>query len=96
MSDTDLHQPDLSPLCAAAEAAGLAQAASGLATAYWYRLADSDSIASLGRDIVRSLTEAGLTVHHYARHDPLYRPGGVRLPVPSDQDRYGTCRDIRL
>ena len=66
MPDTDLHQPDLGPLRAAAEAAELAQAASGLVSADGYRLADSDPLAPLARDIARSMTEAGLTVHRCA------------------------------
>ena len=88
MPDTDLHQPDLGPLRAAAEAAELAQAVSGLVSVDGYRLADSDPLAPLARDIARSMTEAGLTVHHCARHDPRYRLGGVcLLPVPADRGR---------
>ena len=84
MSDTDLHQPDLGPLRAAAESAELAQAVSGLVRTDGYPLADSDPLAPLARDIARSLVEAGFTVHHCARHDPLYRLGGVcLLPIPA-------------
>jgi hypothetical protein len=82
MPDTDLHQPDLGPLRAAAEAAELAQAVSGLVSADGYRLADSDPLAPLARDIARSMTEAGLPVHHCARHHPLYRLGGVSAGGP--------------
>ena len=85
MTDTDLRQPDTGPLRAAAEAAELAQAASGLASIGGCRLADSDPLAPLARDIARCLTEAGLTVHHCAQHDPLYRLGGVCVPaVPAE------------
>jgi hypothetical protein len=59
MPDTDFHQPGLGPLRAAAEAAELAHAASGLVSAYGYRLADRDPLAPLARDIARSMTEAG-------------------------------------
>ncbi len=84
MTDTDLHQPDLGPLRAAAEAAELAQAVSGLASIDGCRPAGSDPLAPLARAVARSLTEAGLTVHHCARHDPLCRPGGVCvLAVPA-------------
>jgi len=79
MTDTDLHQLDLGPLRAAAEAAELAQAVSGLVSTHGRRLVDSDPLAPLARDIARSMTETGLTVHHCARHDPLYRLGGVCL-----------------
>ena len=76
MTDTDLHRPDPGPLRAAAEAAKLAHAVSGLV---------SDPLAPLARDIARSMTEAGLTVHHCAQHDPLYRLGGVCvLAVPAE------------
>jgi len=85
MTDTDLHQPDLGPLRAAAEVAELAQAVSGLVSIDACSLADSDPLALLARDIARSMTEAGLTVHHCARHDPLYRFGDVCvLAVPAE------------
>ena len=85
MTDTDLHQPDHGPLRAAAEAAELARAASGPVSIDGCRLADSDPLAPLARDIARSLTEAGLTVHRCAQHDPLYRLGGVCvLAVPAE------------
>ena len=79
MTDTDFLQPDLGPLRAAAEAAELAQAASGLVSIDGCRLSDSDPLAPLARRIARSVTEAGLTVHHRARRYPLYRLGGVCL-----------------
>ena len=86
MTDSDLLQPGPGPLRAAAEAAELAQAVTGLASIDGRRLADSDPLAPLARDIARSVTEAGLTVHHCAQYDPLYRVGGVCLlavPVES-------------
>ena len=85
MTDTDLYQADPGPLRAAAEAAELAQAVSGLVGIDGCRLADSDPLAPLARDITRSMTDAGLTVHHCAQHDPLYRLGGVcLLAVPAE------------
>lgn len=84
MPDTDLHQPSLGSLRAAAEAAELARAVSGLVSADGYRLAGSDPLAPLARDIARSMTEAGLSLHYCARHDPSYRLGGIcLLPVPA-------------
>ena len=85
MSDTDFHQPDPGPLHAAAEAAELAQAVSGLVSIDGCSLADSDPLTPLARDIVRSMTEAGLTVHHCAQYEPLYWLGGVCvLAVPAE------------
>jgi hypothetical protein len=85
MPDTDLHRPCLAPLRAAAEAAELAQAVSGLVSIDRCRMADTDSLAPLARSIARSMTEAGLTVHHCARYHPPYRIGGVfLLPVPAE------------
>ena len=85
MTDADLHQPDLGPLRAAAEAAELAQAVTGLVSIDGCRLAYSDPLAPLAGDIACSLTEAGPTVHHCAPHDPLYRLGGVcLLAVPAE------------
>ncbi len=87
MPETDLHQPGPGPQRAAAEAAELAHAASGLAGAGGYRLTGSDPLAPLARDIGRSMTEAGLPVHRCAPHDPGYRLGGVcLLPVPAGPD----------
>jgi hypothetical protein len=85
MTDTDINQPDHGPLHAAAEAAELARATSWLVSIDGCRLADSNPLAPLARDIARSMTEAGLTVHHCAQHDPLYRLGGVcLLAVPAE------------
>jgi hypothetical protein len=82
MTDTDLHQPGLGTLRAAAEAAERAQA---MVSIDGCRLADSDPLAPLARDIARSLIEAGLTVHRCVQHDPLYRLGGVCvLAVPAE------------
>src|SRR5271166_4032058 len=89
MTDTDLHQPDPGPLRAAAEAAELAQAVTGLVRIDGCRLADSNPLAPLARDIARSMTEAGLTVHHCAQHDPLYRLGGVCLLAVPAESRTG-------
>ena len=81
MTDTELHQPDHGPPRSAAEAAELAQAVSGLVSTDGCRLADSDPLAPLAREIARPVTEAGLTVHHRARRYPLCRLGGVCLLV---------------
>jgi hypothetical protein len=56
MTDTDLHQPGLGPLRAAARAAELAQAVSGLVSTDGGRLAGSRALAPLARDIARSMT----------------------------------------
>jgi hypothetical protein len=85
MSDTHLHQPDLGALRTVAEGAELAHAVSRLVTTDGWPLADSDPLAPLARDIARSLAEAGLTVHHCVRQDPLYRLGGAcLLPIPAE------------
>ena len=82
MSHTDLGQPDLAALRAAAGDAEFAEAEARLVSACGYPLADAGPLA---RDLARSLTEAGLSLHHCAAHDPLYRLGGVcLLPVPAE------------
>jgi hypothetical protein len=79
MPETDFHHP-ASGRCAAAEAEELAHAASGLVSAYGYRLADRNPFVPLARE----MTEADRTVHRCASHDPRSRPGGVGLPpVPA-------------
>ena len=79
MPETDLHQPDLSPLLEAAGAAELTQVASGLVSAYGHRLADRDPFAPLVRDIARSMTETGLPVHRFTPPGPGCRLGGAWL-----------------
>ena len=81
MPETDLHQPDLGPLNAAAEASELAQAASVLVSADGYRLADRDPLSPLARDIGHPVTEAGLPVRRCALHDPRCRPGRGGIAV---------------
>ena len=79
--------PDLGPLRAVAERAELADAVASLTGTDGYRLADTDPLAPLARDVARSLVEAGFTLHHCARTHPRYRLGGVcLLPIP---DHYG-------
>ena len=57
MSHTDLGQPDLAALRAAAGDAEFAEAEAGLVSSCGYPLADAGPLA---RDLARSLTEAGL------------------------------------
>ena len=84
MSHTDLGQPDLAALRAAAGDAEFADAEARLVGSCGYPLAD---IGPLARDLARSLTEAGLSLHHCAAYDPLYRLGGVcLLPVPAEAE----------
>ena len=80
MSHTDLGRLDLAALRAAAGDAEFAKAEARLVSS-GYPLADAGPLA---RDLARSLTEAGFTLHHCAIYDPLYRLGGVcLLPVPA-------------
>jgi hypothetical protein len=82
MSHTDLGQPDLAALRAAAGDAESAEAEARLVSSRGYPLA---GVSPLARDLARSLTEADLSPHHCAIHDPLYRLGGVcPLPVPAE------------
>ena len=85
MSHTDLDQPDLAALRAAASDAEFAEAEARLRNSYGYRLSGADPLAPLARDSARSLTEAGFSLHYCAAHDPLYRLGGVcLLAVPAE------------
>ena len=80
MSHTDLGQPDLAALRAAAGDTEFAEAEARLVSSRGYPLA---GVSPLARDLARSLTEAGLSLHHCAAHDPLYRLGGVCLLLVS-------------
>jgi hypothetical protein len=85
MSHTDLGQPDLAALRAAAGDAKFAEADAGLVSACGYPLAGTGPLAPLARDLARSLTEAGFTLHHCVTHDPLYQLSRVcLLPVPAE------------
>jgi hypothetical protein len=74
MSHTDLGQLDHAALRAAAGDAEFSKAEASLVSPCGYPLAGAGPLA---RDLARSLTEAGLTLHHCAAFDPLYRLGGV-------------------
>ena len=81
----NLSRPDLSALRAVAERAELASAERELQNVFGGPLPSGDPLAPLARDIARSLTEAGFTLHHCDRHDPLCRLGGVCLtPIPAE------------
>jgi len=78
----DEEAPDLGPLQEAAEAAGLAEAASGLTDGSGGPMPAEDPLRPLACAVARALTEAGFTLHHCARHHPRHRLGGVcLLPV---------------
>ena len=84
MTDTNFPQAGPGPQRVAAEAAELARAVAGLVSIDGCRLADTDPLAPLARRIARSVTEAGLPVHHCPRHHPLCWLGGVcLLAVPA-------------
>jgi hypothetical protein len=76
MSHTDLGQPDLAALRAAAGDAGFAEAEAELVSSRGYPLTDADPLVY---DLTRSLTEASFTLHHCATQDLPYQPGGVCL-----------------
>lgn len=81
----NLSQPDLTALRAVAERTELASAEREVRNVFGGPLPSSDPLAPLAREIARSLTEAGFTLHHCDRHDPLCRLGGVCLtPIPAE------------
>jgi hypothetical protein len=61
MSHTDLGQPDLAALRAAAGDAEFAEAEARLVSSRGYPLT---GVSPLARDLARWLTEAGLSLHH--------------------------------
>jgi hypothetical protein len=82
--------PDLGTLRKLAEREELEDAVSRLADGYSRPLPAGDALAPLAREVARSLTEAGFTLHHCAQHHPLYRLGGVcLLPVARGHDLGG-------
>jgi hypothetical protein len=84
------ERPDLQPLWALAEREELAEAAERLTDAYGRPLPHDDPLAPLARQLARSVTEAGFTVHHCAKDHPLYRLGGAcLLPVARGHDPNG-------
>ena len=78
MSDPDFEQPGLAPLRAAASEAESAEAFRRLLSA------GGCPLAPLARHGARSLIEAGFTLGHCDRRDPLYRLGGLCVvPFPA-------------
>ena len=87
MSHTDLGQPDLTALRAAAGDAESVEAEAGLVSSCGCPLTGAGPLAPLTRDLACSLTEAGFTLHHCATHEPLDRLGGVcLLPVSAEPE----------
>ena len=85
-----LEPPNLGSLRALTESAEFADVVAMVVDAYGRPLRADDPLASLARDIVRALTEAGFTLHHCAQSHPLYRLGGVCLvPVARGHDPDG-------
>jgi len=81
----NLSRPDLTALRAVAERAELPSAEREVRNVFGGPLPSGDPLAPLAREIARSLTEAGFTLHHCDRHDPLCRLGGVCLtPIPAE------------
>jgi hypothetical protein len=98
--DPYFEQPGLAPLRAAASQAESAAASRGHLRAGGHPLAAGEPPATPARDVARSLTEAGFTLHRRDRYDLLYRLGGACLtPVPAESgtSRGGTavCRATR-
>ncbi len=90
MSGPYFEQPGLAQLRAAASQAESAETFRGLLSADGYPLADWGPPAAPARDVARSLTGAGFTLHQCDRYDLVYRLGGVCvMPVPAE---FGTCR----
>ena len=79
MPDPYFERPDLAPLRAAASQAESAAASRGHLRAGGHPLAAGEPPATPARDVARSLTEAGFTLHRCDRYDLLYRSGGVCL-----------------
>ena len=89
MSHTDLGQLDLAALRAAAGGTEFTQVEFGLTATYGFPLRGADPLAPLARGVARSLTEAGLTMHHCARRDPMYWLGAVCLLAEPGTGRAG-------
>ena len=65
-------QPDLCSIRAVTGQADSANAVSSLLSA-GYPLVGDDPLAPLAPDVAHTLVEAGFTLHHRDRYDPLYR-----------------------
>jgi hypothetical protein len=68
----DFHRPDLEPLRGSRGRGTRADTVTGLVSIDGCRLADSDPLAPLARDCVRSMTEAGPSRASRCPVDPLY------------------------
>lgn len=85
MSGPGFTRPDLCSIRAATGQAESVGAVRDLLSADGYSLAGDYPLAPLARDAARTLVEAGFTLHHRDRHDPLHRLHGARLmPIPAE------------
>ena len=76
MSGPDFSRPYLCSISGATEQTEFADAIGGLFSANGYPLASDYSLGSLAPNVAHTLVEAGFTLHHRDRHDPLYRVRG--------------------
>jgi hypothetical protein len=84
MSDPAFTRPDLFSIPAAKQAE-LATAARGLLSVGSYPPVVKNPLAPLIRDVAHTLLEAGFTLHHCHRYDPLRWLGVVGLmPIPTE------------
>jgi hypothetical protein len=73
MSGPGFTRPDLCSISAATEQTEFADAVSGLLSSDSYPLASDCPLGPVAVNVAHTLVEAGFTLHHRDRHDPLYR-----------------------
>jgi hypothetical protein len=78
MSGPGFTRPDLCSISAATKQIEFADAVSGLLRADSYPLVSDYPLGPVAVNVARTLVEAGFTLHHRDRHDPLYRLRGSR------------------
>jgi hypothetical protein len=79
MSGPGFTPPDLCSISAATEQTEFADAVSGLLSSDSYPMASDYPLGSLVPNVAHTPMEAGFTLHHRDRYDPLYRcHGGQR------------------
>ena len=76
MSGPGFTQPDLCSISAATKQAEFAGAVSGLLSSDSCPLVSDYPLGPVAVNVACALVEAGFTLHHRDRHDPLYRLRG--------------------
>jgi len=95
MSGPSFTRPDLCSINVPTEQAEFGDEVCALFSGDGYPLPGDDLLAPPARDVGRTLVEAGFTLHHRDRYDPVHRLHGVCLvPIPAESDTHPSANAV--